>query len=91
MEAVRAVGLTGNALKRTHQSFPGYRRGAQTSDPLMIKIIYLNWRSGRIQAELGRQIAAEKGGDVVVTYKLVCNTKYMAVYITQDRDISCKK
>jgi len=72
----------------------------------MINILYLHGRKGRIQADLGLQIGAEKEADVVVivegvkdqkrrnshaVYDLVVNLDYLAVYVRKDREFRSKK
>ena len=68
-------------------------------------MIYLNGRKGRQQAEVALQTGSAKGSDVVVivealivqerrpthsTCDLVWNSKYMAVYVSNDNDIRVK-
>ena len=73
---------------------------------MMNKVIYLNGRRGRLQADMGLQLGADMEADVVViaeavadqnrrnsygTYDLVLNTQYLAVYVRKDRTITCKR
>ena len=67
-----------------------------------VKIMYLNGRIGRQQAEVVLQIGSEKGAHAVViakaleeqtrrpnhgTYHLVWNSKYLSVYTRKDRHV----
>jgi len=73
---------------------------------MLNKILYLNGRRGRIQADLGLQLGADLEAEVVVkaeavqdmerrnqhgAYDLRINTKYLGVYTRKDRDIKCRK
>jgi len=72
----------------------------------MNKVLYLNRRRGRLQGDMGLQLGAELGADMVViaeavadrerrnqhgAYELKVNTKYMGVYMRKDREIKCRK
>ena len=69
---------------------------------MIVGIIYLNGRKGRLQAEIALQTGADIGADVVViaealveserrpthgTYDLTWNSKYLPVYTRKDRQI----
>jgi len=72
----------------------------------MNKVMYINGRRGQIQGDMGLQLGAEIGAEVVViaealddqerrnthaTYNLTLNTKYLAVYVRKDRKVKCRK
>jgi len=73
---------------------------------MLSKILYLNGRRGRAQADLLLQLGAELEADVVVVaeevqdverrnqhgaYDLRVNTKYLGVYTRKDCEIKCRK
>jgi len=72
----------------------------------MNKVMYINGRRGRIQGDMGLQLGAEIGAEVVViaealddqdrrnthaTCNLELNTNYLVVYVRKDRKVKCRK
>jgi len=72
----------------------------------MNKVMYINRRRGRVQGDMGLQLGAELGADVVViaeavedqerrnvhaTYVLTLNTRYLVVYVRKNKQVKCKK
>ena len=72
---------------------------------MIIGIMYLNRRKGRVQAEIALQIGSEEGADVVGiaealadqerrptygTYDLRWNSKYISVFMRKHRQINIK-
>jgi len=85
----------------------GHQKGASLyNTERMFKVLYLNGRRERLQADMGLQLGVDLGAEVVViaeavadtekrnqhgAYNLRMNTKYIGVYTRNDMEIKCRK